>query len=324
MWRGRKVLVTGGTGLIGRPLVKRLVAAGAQVRVASLHEHADLEPGVEYVRGDLTQREFCAEAVRGVEDVFHLASVRGSVALGRKAAADFFVKPLLLNTHMMEEARKGGVERYLFASSICVYGPAELFFEDRAWDQPPHPSDAFAGWAKRMGELQAAAYREQYGWNAIAIVRPVNVYGPHDTFEPPAAQVIPSLIRRAIGGENPFRVWGDGTAVRDFLYSDDAARGILLAMEKYTCGTPVNLGSGIGYSIRQVVETVLEVAAASPEVEWDTSKPSGERYRVADVSRAKTVLQFEPEVSLKEGIARTSAWYRENKDRLGSRRTAFD
>lgn len=323
MFANRRILVTGGTGVIGRQLVKLLLHAGATIRVVSLHDHMDLDRGVEYVKGDLISRDFCADVVRGMQDVFHLASVRGSVALGRRAAADFFVKPLLLNTHMMEEARKAGVERYLFTSSICVYGPAEVFVEDRAWDEPPHPSDAFAGWAKRMGELQATAYRQQYGWERIAIVRPVNVYGPYDNFDPQTAQVVPALIGRVLAGENPLRVWGDGTAVRDFLYSEDVARGLLLALEKYACGIPVNLGSGVGYSIRQVVETILDVVGARPKVEWDTDKPTGERYRVADIGRARAVLGFEPAISLREGIARTVAWYRANIDRVGSRKMAF-
>lgn len=323
MYSGKSVLVTGGTGLIGRELVKLLVAAGANLRVASLHEPTDACPSVEYLTGDLMTKSFCATVTRDVRLVFHLASVRGSVRLGRARAADFFVKPVLMNTHMMEEARAAGVERYLFASSICVYAPAKVFVEDSAWDEPPHPSDAYAGWAKRMGELQASAYKEQYGWDTIAIVRPVNVYGPYDNFEPATAQVIPALIARVLAGENPLRVWGNGSAVRDFLYCADAARGMSLALEKYACCRPVNLGSGVGYSIREVVETVLEVTGANPKVEWDTSKPTGEHSRIADTTRARSVLGFEPSVSLRDGIAETVAWYRMNTARIGVRPTAF-
>jgi GDP-L-fucose synthase len=322
-YAGRRTLVTGGTGVIGRPLVQSLVGAGACVRVASLHDPIDPCPGAEYVTGDLMSRDFCAAAVRGMEYVFHLASVRGSVAVGRRCAADFFVNPILMNTHMMEEARKASVSRYLFASSVCVYAPASVFVEDDAWSAPPHPSDAYAGWAKRMGELQASAYREQYGWETIAIVRPVNTYGPYDNFDPRTGQVIPALIARVLGGENPLRVWGDGSAVRDFLHCRDAARGMLLALERFAGGVPVNLGSGIGYSIREVVETALEATGVRPRVEWDTSKPTGEPSRVADLGRARAELGFEPIVGLKEGIAETAAWFREHGGRLGSRPTAF-
>ncbi|MEK7389037.1 MAG: NAD-dependent epimerase/dehydratase family protein [Elusimicrobiota bacterium] len=324
MFSGEKVLVTGGTGVIGRELVDLLSEAGAKVRVACFHEPVDPRPVVQYLRGDLTCGTFCARVVKGMRYVFHLASVKGSVGVGRTRAADFFVKPLLMNTHMMEESRKAGVERYLFASSVCVYAPAATFIEDRAWDAPPHPSDAFAGWAKRMGELQAQAYREQYGWERIAVVRPVNTYGPHDNFDPQTALVIPALIHRVLSGENPLVVWGDGSAIRDFLYSRDAARGSLLAMERFAGGVPVNLGSGKGYSIRELVEAVLKATGKSPKVVWDSSRPSGEHSRVADIGRARKELGFEPRVGLSEGIARTVRWVLDNPDRVRLKKTSFN
>jgi GDP-L-fucose synthase len=323
-YAGRATLVTGGTGLIGRPLVRFLVEAGARVRVASLREPIDPCAGVEYVVGDLMSREFCASSVREMDYVFHLASVKGSVGLGRRCSADFFVKPLLMNTHMMEEARKADIARYLFASSVCVYPPAPVFVEDGAWAGPPQPADMYAGWAKRMGELQASAYREQYDWAPVAIVRLVNTYGPYDDFDPRTAQVIPALIARTLGGEDPLRVWGDGSAVRDFLHCRDAALGMLLALERAADATPVNLGSGVGYSVRAIVEAVVDASGLRPRVEWDTSRPAGEPYRVADIARARVRLGFEPAVGLREGIAETVTWYREHRARLGSRPAHFN
>jgi GDP-L-fucose synthase len=320
---GRRVLVTGATGVIGRALVGLLVEAGARVRAASFHEPVDPHPDVEYVQGDLMSREPCATIVRGMQDAFHLAAVRGSVAVGRTHAADFLVNNLLLNTHVMEESRRAGVERYLFASSICVYAPAEVFFEDRAWDAPPHPSDAYAGWAKRVGELQAAAYREQYGWEQVAIVRPVNVYGPYDDFDPRTAQVVPALVARVLGGESPLRVWGDGSAVRDFLHCRDAARGMLQALGQGAWGRPINLGSGVGHSIREVVDTILDATGRRPPVEWDTTRPTGERSRVADITRARSEFGFAPTVSLRQGIGETVEWFRANAGRERLRWTAF-
>jgi GDP-L-fucose synthase len=299
------------------------VQAGAIVRASCRQEPIDPAPGVEYVRGDLQNPEVCARLARGTRYVFHLASIKGSVGLGLPRAADFFVKPLLMNTHMMEESRKAGVEAYLFASSVCVYAPAPVFFEDLAWDGAPHPSDAFAGWAKRMGEMQAATYREQYGWNNIAIIRPVNTYGPYDDFDPRTALVIPALIARVLAGENPLRVWGNGDAIRDFLHVRDAARAALLALEKSANGRPVNIGSGIGYSIREVVQAVLEATGAKPDVVWDTGRVTGEKYRVADIARARDTLGFNPEISLNQGIAETVRWYRENKERRELRRARF-
>ena len=323
MYNGKKVLVTGGTGLIGRELVALLTRAGAIVRSSAFHDPVDPAPGVEYIKGDLQDREVCARLTRGMQYVFHLASIKGSVGIGRKRAADFFVKPILMNTHMMEESRKAGVEAYLFTSSVCVYAPAPVFFEDRAWDAPPHPADAFAGWAKRMGELQAEAYKEQYGWAKIAIVRPVNTYGAYDNFDPRTALVIPALIARVLGGENPLRVWGDGEAVRDFLHARDAARGTMLALEKSADGQPINLGSGTGHSVKEIVAAVLEGTGMNPEVVWDASKPAGEKFRVADVARAREKLDFNPEIGLKQGISETVKWYRDNSERLNSRIVRF-
>jgi len=170
---------------------------------------------------------------------------------------------------MMEAARQAGIERYLYTSSVGVYAPAETFHEDDVWSTFPSPHDRFAGWAKRMGELQAEAYRIEYGWDKIAIVRPAHVYGPNDNFDPENAMVIPSLINRAMGGEDPLTVWGDGTPVRDFIHARDVARGMMLMVEEGV-NEPVNLGSGSGASIRDIVEIIVANLPAPPEVVWDT------------------------------------------------------
>jgi GDP-L-fucose synthase len=162
-----------------------------------------------------------------------------------------------------------------------------------------------------MGELQAEAYKIEYGWNDIAIVRPANVYGPYDNFDPNNAMVIPSLIKRALGGENPLVVWGDGSAIRDFIYTRDVARGMLLAMES-AIGQPINLGSGKGVSIREIVEVIVDNMEVKPKVVWDTSKPSGDKRRLMDISRARAI-GFEPEISIEDGIKETMQWYKQNK-----------
>ncbi len=172
-----------------------------------------------------------------------------------------------------------------------------------------------------MGELQAEAYKIEYGWDDIAIVRPANVYGPYDNFDPDNAMVIPSLIKRALDGENPLVVWGDGSPIRDFIHARDVARGMLLALENVT-GYPINLGSGTGVTIRKIVEIIVSNMEIKPEVAWDTSKPSGDKKRLMDISRAKAI-GFQPMVSIEDGIKEVMDWYLKNKDKVNKRYNVF-
>jgi len=308
-FKNKNILVTGGTGLIGRPLVRLLSARGACVRVAALDIPESPQPGVEYIQTDLTRLESCMKVCSGMDVVFHLAGVKGSPLMTKTRPASFFVPMLMFNTGMMEAARRNGVERYLFTSTVGVYAPSEVFKEDDVWASAPSANDRFAGWAKRMGELQAEAYKIEHGWDRVSIVRPANVYGPHDNFNGSSAMVIPSLIKRAVAGENPFSVWGDGSAVRDFIYASDVAEGMMLAVETGT-HQPINLASGTGVSIKKLVEIITGNMGTKPEIVWDTSKPSGDKKRVMDISRARA-MGFSPKVSIEDGIHRTMAWYRQ-------------
>ena len=319
-YSGKIVLVTGGTGLIGRPLVELLLGERARVRVASLDDPMLAPKGVDFRRADLREFSQCMEVVAGCDVVFHLAGVKGSPAMTAQRPASFFVPTLTFNTNMMEAARRQGVERYLFTSSIGVYSPAEVFHEDDVWKTFPSPNDRFAGWAKRMGELQAEAYRIEYGWNKISIVRPANVYGQYDNFDPKNAMVIPSLIHRALSGENPLVVWGDGSAVRDFIHARDVARGMMLMVEK-GCTEPVNLGSGKGVTIREIAEAVASLIPGL-KIKWDTTKPAGDAKRVMDTGLA-TSIGFKPQIGLCEGIGETLNWYRENRASSSQRYNAF-
>ncbi len=321
MLRQRKILVTGGTGLIGRPLVQMLIDAGAKVRIASLDDASRAHPDAEFMKVDLMYLDNCLKACEGMEDVFHLAGVKGSPAMAAKKPASFFTPMMSFNTNMLEAARRCHVERYLYTSSIGVYCPAEKFKEDDVWSTFPSPNDRFAGWAKRMGELQAEAYKIEYDWNAISIVRPANVYGPYDNFDPQNAMVIPSLIRRALDGENPLTVWGDGTALRDFIHAKDVAQGMILAVEKGIT-EPLNLGSGNGVSIREIVEAIFSNMKIQPEIKWDASKPSGDRVRIMDTARAQS-YGVEPQISLKEGIKEVMDWYLKNKSEIDKRHNVF-
>lgn len=322
MFQGKKVLVAGGTGLIGRPLVRMLIERGATVRVASLDDPVRAHPQAEFRRTNLLVFQNCLAACEGMDLVFNLLGVKGSPAVTTTRPASFFVPTLMLDTNLMEAARQRRVGRFLFTSSIGVYAPAELFREDDVWRSFPSPNDRFAGWAKRMGELQADAYRIEHDWKGIAIVRPANVYGPFDNFDLDNAMVVPSLIRRAVSGEDPLRVWGDGYSRRDFVHAEDVARGMLLAMEQLP-QEPVNLGSGEGATIRRLVEVILDAIDHPPRVEWDASRPSGDRTRIMDITRARS-LGYRPDISLEEGIRSTVEWYHAHRETAGRRFDVFE
>lgn len=321
-YRNKNVLVTGGTGLIGRPLVEMLIEQGAEVRIASLDDPSRAHPDADFKRVNLMKFDNCLSVCEGMDSVFHLAGIKGSPAMTMKKPASFFVPTISFNTNMMEAARLCDIERYLYTSSVGVYSPAEVFYEDDVWKTFPSENDKFAGWAKRMGELQAEAYKIEYGWDKIAIVRPANVYGPYDNFDPNNAMVIPSLIRRALDGENPLTVWGDGSPIRDFIHAEDVARGMMLALEK-GMGQPINLGSGIGVTIKEIVEIIVSNMENKPKIVWDTSAPPGDKKRLMDISRAKAI-GFNPSISIEKGIKEVMDWYRENKDIVNRRYNVFN
>lgn len=314
-YSGKKVLVAGGTGLVGMALVELLLQRGAKVRAVSLDTSVSLPEGVEFFRLDLLGWEACLRACEGMDYVFELACVKGGVGLGESQAARFLEGNLLVNLHMLKAARECRVEKYLYCSSIAVYPDVEIFREDEVWDKPPHPSNKYASWGKRISELQCEAYLEQYRYKTC-ITRLANIYGPHDKFDPTTGMVIPALISRVCRDEDPLVVWGDGSQIRDFLYVKDCARGMLMAMEKYYECDPLNLGSGEPTSIREVVEAILRYAPHRPRVEWDTTKPMGNRIRLMDMTKTREKIGFYPEVSLDQGIKETVEWYLAHKDRL--------
>jgi GDP-L-fucose synthase len=320
MFKDQKVLVTGGGGMIGRSLVRLLVEREAKVYIADLTKPTDLPEGVVYMKIDLRNFEDCISACEGMDYVFHLAGVKGSPKMCAEQPVDFMVPMLQFNTNMMEAAHRANVKWYLFTSSVGVYAPADVFYEDTVWNTMPSPNDRFAGWAKRMGELQAEAYGIQYGKKNISIVRPANVYGAYDNFNPANAMVVPSLIRKA--QENDvLEVWGDGSTIRDFIHADDVALGMIYAVEKQIT-EPINLGSGKGYSIKEVVDMVVKHSGKQLEVKWLTDKPAGDKIRLFDMTRAKS-YGFDISVSLEEGIKSTTEWFLNNKEILDKRYNAF-
>ena len=320
-YSSKNVLVTGGTGLIGRPLVEMLVKENANVKVVSLDKPSDVSKKVKFENIDLRNFDNCLKVCENQDVVFNLVGVKGSPKMTMENPASFFIPTITFSINMMEAARQCNVERYLFTSSIGVYHPSDIFYEDDVWKSFPSENDRFAGWAKRMGELQAQAYEIQYNWNKISIVRPANVYGPYDNFDPENSMVIPSLINRALSGERPLKVWGDGSPIRDFIYSDDVAIGMMKVVEK-GYNKPINLGSGKGVRIKEIAETIASLMSDECEIVWDTSKPSGDNKRLMCTERASSI-GIESKVSLREGIKNTINWYINNKDDVNLRYNAF-
>lgn len=320
MFENQKVLVTGGTGLIGRKLIDLLLQRGAIVYVASLDEGVGLPKEVIHKKVNLIEFSNCLEICDGMDYVFNLVGVKGSPKMCKEQPADFMVPMLQFNTNMMEAARRAKVKWYLFTSSVGVYHPADVFFEDDVWKTFPSDNDRFAGWAKRIGELQAQAYEIQYGSSNISIVRPANVYGPYDNFDIENAMVVPSLIRKA-HENSELLVWGDGSPIRDFIFSEDVALGMLYAVENKIT-QPLNLGSGSGVTIKNLVDVIVSNLGFDIKVNWDTTKPSGDKMRILDMSRAKS-YGFEPKFTLEHGIRETIEWFRNNREIIDKRHNAF-
>ncbi len=305
---GKNVLVTGGTGMIGREIVGILCDADANVRIVSLDKICVNEKA-EHIYGDLTDFSFCKDVTGDMDFVFHVAGIKGSIDVTRAKPASFFVPLLMFNTNVLEACRMNNVAKVVYTSSIGAYASAEVFKEDQNPDGPP--MDMFPGWAKRMAELQVQAYKTQYGLENFSIVRPCNVYGPGDNFDPENAMVIPTLMYRIYNKENPVVVWGDGSAIRDFAYSRDVAEGVILALHHGTNSSFVNLGSGQGYSIRELVEALHNFLDFN--YEFDTSKPSGFPKRVMDISLAKELIDYNPTTSLADGLKQAWQWFVNNQ-----------
>ena len=317
-FKNTNALITGGTGLIGRQVVKMLCDAGAHVRVVSL-DRLNVDNRAEHMLGDLTDFSLCRDLTKDMDFVFHLAGIKGSIEVTKSRPASFFVPLLMFNTNVLEACRINKVRKVVYTSSIGAYSSAEIFREDENLDGIP--MDMFPGWAKRMAELQIKAYREEYGLENFAVVRPCNVYGPGDNFDPENAMVIPTLMYRIFKQEDPVVIWGDGSAVRDFAFSRDVAEGVVLALYHGTGGGFVNLGSGTGVRIRELVETLHSFLPFN--YEFDASKPSGFPRRVMDISRASELIGYNPATSLIDGLNETWEWFVENQDEYLKKKNYF-
>lgn len=315
---GKRCLVTGGTGMIGRQVVDLLCGADAKVFSVSLDS---LQPNSKagYLLGDLTDFSYCRKMTKDMNYVFHLAGIKGSAKVTIEKPASFFVPLLMMNTNILEACRVTKVEKVVYTSSIGAYPSAEIFRENEGYIGDP--MDMFPGWAKRMGEIQIQTYRIQYGLDNFACVRPCNVYGPGDNFDPNNAMVIPSLMAKIARGDNPVVIWGDGSAIRDFAYSKDIAEGIILALHYGTNSNFVNLGSGVGYSIKELVENLL--CLVDFNYEFDPTKPSGYPKRVMDISLARELIHYNPTTILLDGLKKTWDWFVENRNEYLKRKSYF-
>ena len=312
-YAGKKVLVAGATGLIGANLVEELVRRGAYVR-ATLHRKPPVikDPRIQYLKGDLIRKEDCATAMEGVDYVFMCAANTSGAHVVATNPIAHVTENLLINAQMLEASCLAKVERLLFISSSTVYPPVvHPVKEDEGFVGDPHDSFFGSAWMKRYIEKLSQFYSKRYGLKVI-IIRPTNVYGPYDKFDFETAHVLPALIRRAVEKQNPFEVWGDGTAVRDFIYVTDFVGAALDALEYGVNDGAVNIGSGKPVTIRESVEAVLKLADhLDAQVIYDPAKPTTMPIRLVDLTKAKTLLGFEPKVSFEEGLRRTINWYRE-------------
>ena len=317
MYSDKNILVTGGTGMIGSHLVELLLEKNANVRIVA-HEREippELEDkGLDVVSGDLTEKKFVEESVKGMDYVFHLAAYTGGLGRTSTHPASTLTPNLIMDGNVLECAKNEGIERFLYASCTCVYPNDEKTLEEEdAWKGNPPEIHASYSWSKRMGERQAIAYHKEYGMN-IAIVRPSNSYGPRDSDDLETAHALGSLIMKAINKMDPFVIWGDGNPIREYIYAQDAAKGMLLAMENYCVGDPINLASGEFVSISELARKILKLTNTSPEIKFDKEKPSGQKRRVLSNKKAKEKIGFVAETSLDAGIEETIKWY---KQKLG-------
>jgi GDP-L-fucose synthase len=301
----QRIAVTGGAGFLGSNVVSALRARGCTTIIVPRQTDYDL-------RHEEAVTRFYADYRPDV--VIHLAAVVGGIGANRENPGRFFYDNLMMGALTMEGARLSGVAKYVAIGTICCYpkfSPVP-FREDDLWNGYPEETNAPYGLAKKMLLVQAQAYREQYGLDAIFLL-PVNLYGPGDNFDPSTSHVIPALIRKFVdaerSGAREVEVWGDGTATREFLYVADAAEAIVLATERYDGAEPVNIGTGSEISIRNLAEQIAALTGFTGRVAWDTSKPNGQPRRCLDVSRADRLFGFRAQTTFDAGLANTIEWY---------------
>ena len=311
-WQDKRVCVTGGAGFLGSFILEKLKERGAgDVFVPNIEDY------------DLTKLE---DINRVLDDskpdlIIHLAALAGGIEANRERPADFFYQNLMMGVPLMHRAWETGVEKFVAIGTICAYPNLTPipFKEENLWDGYPEVTNAPYGLAKKMLLVQAQAYREQYNFNAIYLL-PVNLYGPRDNFNLKTSHVIPALIRKCMEakqrGDKELTAWGTGSPTREFIYAGDAAEGILLAAERYNDSEPVNLGSGMEISIKDLITLIARLTEFEGEIVWDSTKPDGQPRRALDTQRADDYFGFKAQMSFEEGLKHTIEWYKDNQDKI--------
>lgn len=308
----QRIMVTGGDGFLGQYVIRELERQ--QVAHIFIPHHRDY---------DLTQM---ADVARALDDgrpdvIIHLAAKVGGIGINREKPGEFFYDNLMMGAQLMEQSRRVGVEKFVSIGTICAYPKFTPipFQEENLWDGYPEETNAPYGIAKKMLLVQGQSYRQQYGFNAIYLL-PVNLYGPGDNFDPRSSHVIPALIKKCVDaidrGDDRIVAWGTGSASREFLYAEDAARGIVLAAQNYDGPEPVNLGAGMEITIKSLLELIVELTGFKGEIVWDTTKPDGQPRRSLDTRRAADYFGFKATTDFREGLRHTIDWYLAHRHQL--------
>jgi len=308
-WKNRRVCVTGGAGFLGSFITARLRERGAtEIFIPTIEKYDLVDPN--------SIRRMLSDSRPDV--IIHLAAQVGGIGANREHPAEFFYNNLMMGVQLMHQAWQTGVEKFVAIGTVCAYPKFTPvpFREDDIWNGYPEETNAPYGLAKKMLLVQAQAYRQQYGYNAIFLL-PVNLYGPRDNFHLESSHVIPALIRKCIeaqeAGQQELVVWGDGSPTREFVYVEDAAEGIVLASERYNDPDPVNIGSGHEISIKDLAMLIARLTGFEGRLVWDTSKPNGQPRRGLDTRRASERFGFKAQVDFEEGLRRTIEWYRSTR-----------